>query len=247
MIARWLLVAVLMVAVAGCAELTRWDPYPPQPQVANRPGVHVVQRGDTLIQIAFRYRLDWREVARWNGITDANRIYPGQHIRLKPGRGGTGAVARTPPPQGGSPAAPPRGAATPTRRAANQPAPQWRWPAQGAMVWRFGESRRNPTGIGIAGRDGLEIHAAADGEVVYSGSGLIGYGQLIILKHNDSYLSAYGYNQSLRVAEGDKVKSGQVIARMGRGPGDRPLLHFEIRRDGKPIDPVGYLPAGQGP
>jgi lipoprotein NlpD len=244
--ARWLLVAALIVS-AGCAELTRWDPYPPQQSVADRPDVHVVQRGDTLFQIAFRYRLDWREVARWNGITDANRIYPGQHIRLKPSRGATGTVARTSPPPRSGDAAPSRGAAVPPRQAANQPAPQWRWPAQGAMVWRFGESRRNPTGIGIAGRDGLEIHAAADGEVVYSGSGLIGYGQLIILKHNDSYLSAYGYNQSLRVAEGDQVKSGQVIALMGRGPGDRPLLHFEIRRDGKPIDPVGYLPARQGP
>jgi lipoprotein NlpD len=247
-IARWLLVVVLMVAVAGCAELTRWDPYPPQPQVANRPDVHIVQAGDSLFQIAFRYRLDWREVARWNGITDPNRIYPGQHIRLKPARGSGGAVARTPPPppREGN-AAPSRGTAVPPARSANLPAPPWRWPAQGALIWGFGESRRNPTGIGIAGRDRLEIHAAADGEVVYSGSGLIGYGQLIILKHNDSYLSAYGYNQSLRVAEGDKVKSGQVIALMGRGPGDRPLLHFEIRRDGKPIDPMGYLPARQAP
>jgi lipoprotein NlpD len=135
----------------------------------------------------------------------------------------------------------------PPPRSADVAPPPWRWPAQGALIWGFGESRRNPTGIGIAGRDRLEIHAAADGEVVYSGSGLIGYGQLIILKHNDSYLSAYGYNQSLRVAEGDKVKSGQVIALMGRGPGDRPLLHFEIRRDGKPIDPMGYLPARQAP
>ena len=245
MSARWILVVVLIVS-AGCAELTRWDPYPPQQSVANRPDVHVVQRGETLFQIAFRYRLDWREVARWNGINDANRIYPGQEIRLKGTRGTTGTVARTPP-QGGGDAAPRRGTTVAPRQSANQPAPQWRWPARGALVWGFGESRRNPTGIGIAGRDGLEIQAAADGEVVYSGSGLIGYGQLIILKHNDSYLSAYGYNQSLRVAEGDKVKSGQVIALMGRGPGDRPLLHFEIRRDGKPIDPVGHLPARQGP
>jgi len=110
------------------------------------------------------------------------------------------------------------------------------------LVWRFGESRRNPTGIGIAGADGVEIRAAADGEVVYSGSGLIGYGQLIIMKHSDSYLSAYGYNRALRVTEGEQVKSGQVIALMGRGPADRPLLHFEIRVDGKPVDPARFLP-----
>jgi lipoprotein NlpD len=87
------------------------------------------------------------------------------------------------------------------------------------------------------------VRAAADGDVVYSGSGLIGYGQLIILKHNDTYLSAYGHNQTLRVAEGERVTSGEVIALMGRGPGDRPLLHFEIRLEGKPVDPVRYLPA----
>lgn len=243
---RGFLVLALLLS-AGCAELTRWDPYPAQPQVRNRPDVHVVQPGDSLFQIAFRYRLDWREVARWNRITDPERIYPGQHIRLKPARGNTGAVARTPPPVREGNAAPATRPAAPPPRGANLPAPQWRWPARGAVIWGFGESRRNPTGIGIAGRDALEILAAADGEVVYSGSGLIGYGQLIILQHNDSYLSAYGYNQSLRVAEGDQVKSGQVIALMGRGPGDRPLLHFEIRRDGKPIDPVGYLPARQGP
>ena len=243
---RALLLTVLMFS-AGCAELTRWDPYPPQPQVGSRPDTYLVQRGDSLFQIAFRYRLDWREVARWNGITDPNRIYPGQQIRLKPARGSTGAVARTQPPvRQGRPAPSPR-PVVPPPRSANLPAPQWRWPTQGAIVWRFGESRRNPTGIGIAGRDRVEVLAAADGQVVYSGSGLIGYGQLIILKHNDSYLSAYGYNQSLRVTEGDKVRSGQVIALMGRGPGDRPLLHFEIRRDGKPIDPMSYLPARQAP
>jgi lipoprotein NlpD len=242
-------VLALALVLWGCAELTRWDPEgrdppPPPAAAAAVPGVHVVQRGDTLFQIAFTYRLDWRDLAAWNRLGDASRIYPGQEIRLYPPGGapqqaGT-TVARPPPPAHPAPgarppAAPPRGAAGPP--------PQWRWPANGAVVWRFGESRRNPTGIGIGGADGAEIRAAADGEVVYSGSGLIGYGQLIILKHNDSYLSAYGYNQSLRVAEGERVKAGQVIALMGRGPADRPLLHFEIRVDGKPADPARYLPA----
>ncbi|MGD9388431.1 MAG: peptidoglycan DD-metalloendopeptidase family protein [Gammaproteobacteria bacterium] len=232
-----MLLAVLLVA-AGCAELTRWDPYPGVARHAGGPvpDVHVVQPGDTLVQIAFRYRLDWRQVAAWNRIGNADRIYPGQSIRLKPPAGGATVRARSADP------APGRRAATPPPRSAAGPPPDWRWPVAGDVVWQFGQSRRNPTGIGIGGRDGFEIRAAADGQVVYSGSGLIGYGQLIILKHNDSYLSAYGYNQALQVAEGDNVKSGQVIALMGRGPGDRPLLHFEIRRDGKPVDPAGYLP-----
>jgi len=89
----------------------------------------------------------------------------------------------------------------------------------------------------------MEIRAAADGEVVYSGGGLIGYGELIIVKHGESYLSAYGYNRSLRVREGERVKAGDVIALMGRGPADRPLLHFEIRIDGKPADPARFLPS----
>ncbi|HUG98575.1 MAG TPA: peptidoglycan DD-metalloendopeptidase family protein, partial [Gammaproteobacteria bacterium] len=174
--------------------------------------------------------------------------YPGQRIRLTPAatgrsQAGTAVPARRPDTAAGRPAPPPAPAAgTRPARTATAPAPPWLWPVEGPLVWRFGESRRNPTGIGIAGADGREIRAASDGEVVYSGSGLIGYGQLIILKHNDSYLSAYGYNRALRVAEGDRVKAGQVIASMGRGPADRPLLHFEIRVDGKPVDPARFLP-----
>lgn len=229
--------AVAALALAGCAELTRWDPERAGPPPAV-PGVHVVQPGDTLFQIAFRHRLDWRDVAAWNRLGDAHRIYPGQHIRLTPPGGARPAAQPTPRPgqSAGQPA--PR----PPPRAASGPVPQWRWPVNGPLVWQFGESRRNPTGIGIGGTEGVEIRAAADGTVVYSGSGLIGYGQLIILKHNDSYLSAYGYNRALRVAEGESVKSGQVIALMGKGPADRPLLHFEIRVDGKPADPARFLP-----
>jgi lipoprotein NlpD len=247
---RLALLAGLMLALAACAELTRWEPDPPgRPGGGGSPGIHVVQRGDTLFKIAFAHRLDWRDLAAWNRLSDAHRIYPGQQIRLSPPTGSPPPGAARSPPQAGSASGRP---ATPTpatapaaipRKAVAGPPPQWHWPASGPLVWRFGESRRNPTGIGIGGADGGEIHAAADGEVVYSGSGLIGYGQLIILKHNDSYLSAYGYNQALRVREGEAVRSGQVIALMGRGPADRPLLHFEIRVDGKPVDPARFLPS----
>jgi lipoprotein NlpD len=246
---RLALLAGAALALAGCAELTRWEPETPGRPAAGSgvAGVHVVQRGETLYKIAFAHRLDWRDLAAWNRLSDAHRIYPGQQIRLSPPAAAPPGAARRPDPPPsppGRPATPPPAsvpAAVPPRAVAGAP-PQWRWPATGPMVWRFGESRRNPTGIGIGGADGGEIRAAADGEVVYSGSGLIGYGQLIILKHNDSYLSAYGYNQALRVKEGEAVRSGQVIALMGRGPADRPLLHFEIRVDGKPVDPARFLP-----
>ncbi len=258
---RAALLATSALLLGGCAELTRWEsqePTRPETPAATSPAapvegmpyVHVVQRGDTLIKIAFTYRLDWRDLVAWNRLSNPDRIYPGQRIRLTPSgppAAPAGATARppapaSPPAAGQSPAGTTRPAPAAPARAASLPPPEWRWPANGPTVWRFGESRRNPTGIGIGGIDGAQVRAAADGEVVYSGSGLIGYGKLIILKHNDSYLSAYGYNQALQVAEGERVKSGQVIALMGRGPGDRPLLHFEIRVDGKPVDPARLLP-----
>lgn len=239
--------AGLLLACSGCAELTRWDPEAPATRSSTAPGYHVVQSGDTLYQIAFRHRLDWRDLAAWNRLSDAGRIYPGQRIRLTPPAPRPGAASAP----AGRPAPRPDSGPTPPQsepreapvRAVSGPPPTWSWPVDGPVEWRFGQSRRNPTGIGIGGRDGREIRAAADGEVVYSGSGLIGYGKLIILKHNESYLSAYGYNQALRVEEGERVRTGQVIALMGRGPADRPLLHFEIRFDGKPVDPARFLPA----
>lgn len=120
------------------------------------------------------------------------------------------------------------------------PVKRWQWPARGNVVTTF--SRSGGKGIDIAGTFGESIVAASDGEVVYSGSGLIGYGQLIIVKHNKRYLSAYAHNNKILVKEGDPVKGGQRIAEMGRSGSNRALLHFEIRRDGKPIDPLRYLP-----
>lgn len=232
--------AVLLAGLAACAEFVSWEARAPGATPAA--GVHVVQAGETLYKIAFRYRLDWRDLASWNRLANADRIHPGQRLRLTP-PAGTTAVARERPgvrreTATAAPRAPPAAAAPRTAG----PAPTWQWPVEGPLLWRFGKSRRNPTGIGLGGAAGQEVRAAADGDVVYSGSGLIGYGQLIILKHNDTYLSAYGHNQTLRVAEGERVRSGEVIALMGHGPGDRPLLHFEIRLEGKPVDPVRYLP-----
>lgn len=118
----------------------------------------------------------------------------------------------------------------------------WRWPARGSVLQRYTPGDPARQGIDIQGKDGDPVLAAADGEVVYSGNGLLGYGELVIVKHSPDFLSAYAYNRSRLVKEGDKVKAGQQIAEMGRSGAAIDLLHFEIRHNGKPVDPMGYLP-----
>lgn len=119
----------------------------------------------------------------------------------------------------------------------------WRWPNRGKQVGGFVVGDQTRQGIDIAGAAGDPVLAAADGDVVYSGNGLLGYGELIIVKHNDTYLSAYGHNRKRLVAEGDKVHAGQQIAEMGSSGASRDELHFEIRKNGKPVNPLDYLPA----
>lgn len=120
--------------------------------------------------------------------------------------------------------------------------PSWRWPAQGQVIDRFVSGDQTRQGINIAGTSGQSVAAAADGVVVYSGAGLVGYGELIIIKHSDEWLSAYAHNRRRLVGEGTRVKAGDVIAEMGRTGASRDMLHFEIRRNGKPVDPLGQLP-----
>ena len=189
----------------------------------------MVQSGETLYTIAWRYRLDYQQLARINGLDDPDLIYVGQRLVL---RGGT-PVRSVPTGSAPSRSLPPPSVFPP---------PVWRWPVNGEIVSPFGADSGLANGIGIAGRLGDRVHAAASGRVVYAGSGLIGYGQLLIIKHNDTYLSAYGYNSRLIVQQGDEVSSGQMIAEMGNGPAQRPQLHFEIRRNGVPEDPLRHLP-----
>ncbi len=221
---RWRGVVGLSLAlvIAGCAA-TRWD-HTPREQ-------HIVRSGETLYTIAWRYGKDYRDLARWNRLGDGSLIYPGQAIRL------------TPPPTAGTAAARQPAAQRPLPRIPAEPAPDWAWPTRGSVVVDFGARPGSGTGILIGGKAGQAVRAAAGGRVVYSGGGLIGYGQLIIVKHNDTYLSAYGHNSSLLVREGETVRQGQRIATMGEGPGREPRLHFEIRRNGKPVNPRQYLPA----
>ncbi len=194
----------------------------------HRSDQHIVRKGETLFSIAWRYGKDVDDIARWNRLGDGSLIYPGQVLRLTPSAGASG------------------GRSTPPRslpKIPAQPPPAWEWPTAGRINVDFGGKPGTGTGVLVNGRAGQPVYAAASGVVVYAGSGLIGYGQLIILKHNDTYLSAYGYNASLLVKEGQSIRKGQQIATMGEGPERKPRLHFEIRRNGKPVNPGQYLPA----
>ena len=223
MFSRSLIVLVIAVLLASCGgNSSYWS----QSQT------HVVRKGETLYSISWRYGKDPDDVARWNRLGDGSLIYPGQVIRLTP-PGGTSSRTTTAS----------RPSTKPLPQIPAQPSPKWSWPTAGRINVQFGAKPGTGTGVLINGKIGQPIVAAASGRVVYSGSGLIGYGQLIILKHNDTYLSAYGYTASLLVKEGQEVKKGQKIATMGEGPERKPRLHFEIRRNGKPVNPRPFLPA----
>ncbi len=201
-----------------------------------------VRRGDTLYRIATSKHISALDLATWNGVSPPYTIYPGQRLKLYPG-GSTSAASTS---RGGAQATRPS-AATATRPSIPVPAPAtspfaWKWPADGQIVGGYVSGEPTKQGIDIAGKGGQPVRAAADGVVVYSGSGLVGYGELVIVKHNDQWLSAYGHNRARLVNEGQVVKAGQQIAEMGRSGASRDMLHFEVRYNGKPVDPQLYLP-----
>lgn len=226
-----------------------------------RDGLYVVQKGDTLVSIAAAFKVDHKDLARWNNLDDPGKLQVGQSLRVIAPAGEAGAavipvtpatgaqsrplttspgtasppapVATTPVPDGTVPGAPPVTAPA-------QSALQWAWPLAGKLLEKFDEKRNK--GIGIAAREGDAVMAAADGSVVYSGSGLRGYGNLVIVKHNSEFISAYAHNRQILVKQGQAVKRGQHIAEAGKTDTTVPKLHFEIRRQGKPVDPLQYLP-----
>jgi lipoprotein NlpD len=267
--------------------------------VAKPVPTHTIRRGETLVSIALQYGLDYRELAAWNGITNANLISPGQVLVLAAPAGTVPALAASPPaivatplassgsviearplantptlkvePRGqrlpysdralaqlsamdtaGEPGATPGSASS----AATVPGPaseperpasgtqgeavDWIWPAKGKVLAAFTDATK---GIDIAGKKGAPVVAAATGRVVYAGQGLRGYGKLVIIKHNDTWLSAYAHNENIVVKEQQEVKRGQKIAEMGATDADEVKLHFEVRRQGKPVDPARVLPA----
>ena len=238
-----------------------------------------VSKGDTLYSIAFRHGVDFRDVARWNGIAAPYTIWPGQQLVLRApisSRVPAPTVARAAPPPRApasavrAPARPPVAPASSRTVAdavpvagvpASVPAPpppapptpatggtrsaggvSWRWPADGRLIKGFQSGDAIP-GIEIAGAAGSPVRAAGDGVVVYSGNGLVGYGELIIVKHNDDFLSAYGHNRKRLVKEGQRVSAGQQIAEMGATGASRDELQFQIRRNGNPVNPLDYLPS----
>ncbi len=236
----------LNVAVVGCSH----DPAKVQiKELRSRPkvtkGFHIVNKGESLYSIAWQYNRDFNEIARVNGISDPYIIYPGQRIDLGLKR----RVGRSPvvASKSSSKAEKIDSVKKSTAKSAKNITKKtkvsgWLWPVPGSVIETFSISGRINKGIDIRGKLGDSVKAAAAGEVVYAGSELNGYGKLVILKHNSSYLSAYAHNRELFVREGNSVKAGQKIAEIGSTGTTEPKLHFEIRRNGKPVDPMGYLP-----
>jgi lipoprotein NlpD len=236
-------------------------------------GIYVAQRGDTVQNVALAFGVDQKDLARWNAIAEPGVLIPGQTLRVTPptdvatvspithsgqaevrplpppGASTPGAPAPLPPaslpPTGAPPAVPPVAAAPPTAAPEPSRAPSsslpWLWPTSGKVIETFDDPRNK--GIDIAGNEGAPVQAAADGEVVYVGSAVRGYGNLVIVRHSDDFITAYAHNRKVLVAEKQSVKRGQPIAELGRSDADRPKLHFEIRHQGKPVDPLKYLPA----
>ncbi|MDM0058702.1 peptidoglycan DD-metalloendopeptidase family protein [Variovorax fucosicus] len=229
-----------------------------------KPGYYAVRPGDTIRRIGTETGQRWQDIARWNNLDNPDQIEVGQVLRVVAPTGAT-AVATAPATAPGStdatgvttrpvtqstvapatatPVKPPvtTSSVAPAAAASGDEDVGWIWPAQGNLIAGFDEAKNK--GLDIGGKAGEPVLASADGRVVYAGAGLRGYGNLIILKHNNTYLTAYAHNQTLLVKEDQSVQKGQKIAEMGNSDADRVKLHFEIRRQGKPVDPARYLPA----
>lgn len=254
------LLVILSVLVSGCntAAIYQDDRYNPPVYW----GRHIVKSGETLYSIAWRYGRDYRELGHANGIRPPYDIRAGQVLRLdvrgtvtsnEQNRSSSAPVARTQKSARNSEARPksrsrPVVEKAPSRHASlpNQTQTvsniEWRWPHVGTVLAVFSTSGKVNKGVDIAGNPGDAVRAAASGNVVYAGSGLLGYGNLIIVNHNENFLSAYAHNRKILVREGESVKAGQTIAELGSSGTDRNKLHFEIRRNGNPVDPMPYLP-----
>lgn len=221
----------------------------PGQENAGKPGYYTVKAGDTLIRIGLDQGQNWRDIARWNSLERPYTIEIGQVLRVAPPQGAVASstvVGKPLPPAGSAttssaPASPSASPAPSKEPGAEADDIAFAWPVNGQVIAGFDEVKNK--GVDLAGSAGDAVLAAADGRVVYAGSGLRGYGNLIILKHNNTYLTAYAHNQTLLVKEDQNVRKGQKIAEMGNTDADRVKLHFEVRRQGKPVDPQKFLPA----
>ena len=240
---RGLVCVLLLAAVtlgAGCThQVGRVSVSERSSGALNGKGYYQVRSGDTLSEIALRYGMDYRVLARYNGIPYPYTIRVGQKLWLhdrgysKSRRSTRSAKSST--------------ASASRSKARSAPATasreSWIWPTSGRVVEGYRTSGKVNKGINIGGEIGQTVNAARSGEVVYAGDGLKSYGLLVIIKHDGQYISAYAYNRRTYVEEGDKVKKGQKIAQMGARQGASAQLHFEIRRDGQPVNPLNLLPA----
>jgi len=233
------------------------------------PDTHRVRQGDTLFSVAFLYGYTLDELAAWNRLHPPYSIYKGQQLRLTaPAKNPTGKTVsrvskpKKPPPKSSqpkprqpkkivtkAPSRAPQSGVSATKASSSRRSPalsdaavNWSWPASGRVIRGYDSKSTGKKGVDIAGKSGESVRAAAAGKVVYSGSGLSGYGRLIIIKHNKNFLSAYAHNRKLIAREGQWVEKGAVIAQMGSSGTDRTQLHFEIRKKGRPVDPRRYLP-----
>ncbi|PQA82455.1 peptidase [Limnohabitans sp. TS-CS-82] len=254
---------VAALALSGCSNKGRLAPMDdhsiggvrgttrvlPGAENAGKTGYYTVKPGDTLIRIGMDNGQSWRDIIRWNKIDNPNLIETGQVLRVAPPapevavtRPATSSTATAPMPVASAPSSSATTpAVAPAAPSAAEDAISFQWPARGNLISGFDESKNK--GLDIGGKVGDPVLAAADGRVVYAGAGLRGYGNLIILKHNNTYLTAYAHNQTLLVKEDQAIKRGQKIAEMGNSDADQVKLHFEIRRQGKPVDPAKYLSA----
>jgi lipoprotein NlpD len=246
----------LAILMAGCggssvlAPVESRDGYGPAP-----PGYHRVLRGETLSSISRQTGHSVQRLAAWNDLGPPYPIKAGGLLRVEPppapgspGRKVSSTSANRPPektpsqPKAAAGAEPARAQATVSGKVSNVAGVAWQWPLQGKIKQTYEAGNRSRQGVRIRAAPETKVKAAAKGSVVYSGSGLKGYGNLIIVKHNDQFLSVYGFNRRLIAKQGDRVRAGQVLAEVGQDPGGAHLLHFEIRRDGATVDPLDYLP-----
>lgn len=252
-LAMCFLVGCISVCLSGCMSAYQ-SPVDDidDPRFLDSGRIHRVNEGETLYAVSWIYDLDFMQIARVNRLSSPYTIFPGQILNVDP-RAVPDSQSQTPVRQSSTSTR--SATSTASRSGEDRSGPvqvnpvrvqqgpiNWDWPAGGAIVGTFSASGVENKGIDIAGSKGDAVVAAADGEVVYAGSGLLRYGDLLIIKHNDSFLSAYAHNDALLVQEGDRVQQGEKIAELGSTGIDRDMLHFEIRLEGKPVDPMGYLP-----
>ena len=206
---------------------------------------HTVAKGETLYSIAWRYNIDINDLARANSLKEPFTLYPGQDLNLDVSQTGSAKQLETKEPilVKSRSRSQPSAVKNDANKSPKNAQLRWQWPAHGTVLAKFSGPAALNKGVDISGKKGDPVHAAESGTVVYAGSGIRGYGKLLIVKHDQNYLSAYAHNDKLLAAEGDSVKAGQKVAEIGSTGTDRDKLHFEIRREGKPVDPLRYLPA----